>query len=383
MSCQVDLTKQYIKWTIDPLSKTSKKKGNIILDSLYNKNEYTGTFQFELQNNKILSSLHLLKSGNSDSVESIPSLVNMHTHNLSNYVSEKCIFASPSGEDMRECIRLGLQGNLCHLVFCLEGTYVIQINPCYLDILRKDIIISDSIQSDCARGAIVYLIECYFKSTHGHRTVYHNKKMEKELGDICYPDNWIKFANEFTFSNFFDRKNKCSPVLRCDGVPSIGNKNKITATKYMSTYGSVEEQFKMSKKGDTFDTDKNTAMDILKNHFQKIVSMFDKGCVLDSSYSWNKGQFFYTQFFPNKFNYNSEYISYRQLISELKKIRGSLTDNIFEYWKNSKKEHIKFDKDNLPYILFHPLNGDKNCKIVSGKELMNWIRKSGKLMKTI
>jgi hypothetical protein len=376
MTCSISLKKKHIKWEINPFSSKSQEDGNKILESLFHKNEYTGTFQFELKNNEMLSSLLKLKSGDSSSVESIPSLVNMHTHNLPNYLEEKCIFASPSGEDMRECIRMGLKGNLCHLVFSLEGTYVIQVNPCYLDILRKSIRLSDSIKDNVARGVIVHLIECYFRSTHGHRTVEHNKKMEKKNG-ICYPDDWIKFANEFKFSNFFEKhKNNCSLLLPCNGIPSFKNKNTISAMKYFRE--NLDEQFELSVNGNVRSGGtQNAVIDILENHFQSIIDMFDKGCSSDSTYSWKKGQFFYTQFFPNKFKVNDKFVTYNQLIDTLNKKGGSLVQNIFNYWKSSTKNHIRFDISNLPYIQFHPLEGKNDCKIVSGKEILNWINGTG------
>lgn len=369
-SCKIDFKKKPIKWEIKTTDEKCQKEGKRILDSFYADDEYSGRFQFELKNNKMISQLLDFKKGNASSVETIPGMINFHTHNFPNYVSEECIFGSPSGDDMRECIRFGLQGNLCHLVFALEGTYVIQVNPCYLNILKRNIKFSDKIQGDTARGGIVYLIETYFKATHGHRAKKYNKNMEKKKLPICQPQDWIKFANNFKFQNFFSKKNTCSKNLPCNGIPEYNSFGASTVSPigYLNTYG-TDGQFLLDKKGVAYETNKEIAIEILEKHFDQLIKLFDSGCNKGSSVIYNKGQWFYTQFFPNKFNYNNNWIVYPKLVKELR-----TTDKIFEYIKKcgKSKDCIKFDKNNLPYIQFHPLNKPA-CKIKLGKELLKWI----------
>jgi hypothetical protein len=369
-SCKIDFKKKPIKWEINTIDEKCINEGKKILDSLYAAEEYSGRFQFELKKDKMVSELLDFKKGNSNSVETVPGMINFHTHNYPNYMSEKCIFATASGDDMRECVRFGLQGNLCHLVFAMEGTYVIQVNPCYLNILKRDIKFSDKIKGDTARGAIVYLIECYFKATHGHRTKEYNKMMEKKKLPICQPEDWVKFANNFKFQNFFSKKNACSKNLPCNGIPEYNSfgSGTMCPIKYMDTYG-TDGQFKLDKSGRAFETDKDTAIEILEHHFDKLVKLFDSGCNKGSGIIFDRGQWFYTKFFPNKFKYKNEFVSYSKLTKQLK-----TTDNIFNYIKHcgKTKDCIKFDRNNLPYIDFHPLN-KPTCKIKVGKELLKWI----------
>jgi hypothetical protein len=355
-SCKIDFNKKPIKWEINASDPKRKKDCNKILDSLYAKNEYYGRFQFELKNNKMISELLDFKKGNASSVKNFPGLINFHTHPKSCYIDEKCILGFCSGDDMRECIKSGLSGNLCHLVFALEGTYTIQVNPCYLNILKKNLKFSDKIKGDTLRGAIVYLIECYFKATHGHRTKEYNKLMEKKKIPICHPKDWVKFANNFKFQNFFSKKNICSKNLPCNRIPeynSFGSSN-VSPLEYMDTYG-TDGQFRLNKSGVAFETDDDIVVEILEKHFDKLIKLFDSGCNKGSGSIYNKGQWFYIQFFPNKFKYNNEFIPYTKLTKQLK-----TSNNIFNYIKKcvKSKDCIKFDK--LPYIRFHPMNKTKN-----------------------
>lgn len=367
MSCKINFKKKPVRWNI-------KLKNENILKSLYKRNEFAGRFQFELKNNKMISSMINLKEGNSSSVETIPGLVNFHTHPFSCYNDEKCIFGSPSGEDMRELIRFGLQGNLCHLIFALEGVYVIQVNPCYLKILKeKSFKINEKIKGDTARGVVAYFIEMYFKSTHGHRSIEYNNFIKKQKGVICQPKDWVNFANNFKLSNFFSKKNKCSKKLPCNGIPEYSKS--ICPLKYIEMYG-TSGQFTLNTKGDAYEFGKyrDVASELLKKDFNKLVKIFKEGCNKGSSIVWNSEQWFYVKFFPNKFKIDKTFVIYENLIRKL----NNNPEKIFDYWKKCQKEknNISFNEKKLPYIEFHPLE-KPNCKIRLGKEMLTWINGTG------
>lgn len=367
MSCKIDFKKKPIKWNI-------KLQNDNVLNSLYKKNEYAGRLQFELKKNEMVSSLINFKEGNSSSVETIPGLVNFHTHPFSCYNGEKCIFGSPSGEDMRELIRFGLQGNLCHLVVALEGTYVIQVNPCYLKIIKnKKFKINDKIKGDTARGVVAYLIEMYFRSTHGHRSIEYNNTLKENNIEICQPKDWVNFANKFKFSNYFSKQNKCSKNLPCNGIPehnSFGSST-ICPIDYINTYG-TDGQYKLDIKGDAyyFNKYKDIASELLNNDFDKLVNIFKEGCNKGSSIVWNSEQWFYVKFFPNKFKIDNTFVTYNSLIKKQKD-----PTKIFKYWKKCQqcKNNIKLGN---PYIKFHPLVNHK-CKIKLGSEMKKWIEGTG------
>jgi hypothetical protein len=379
MSCKIDFGKTPVKWVIN--KKTLDKDGGKIIDCFYKKNEHAGRFEFELQGGEIVSKLIDFKEGDDSSVETVPGLINFHTHPLDCYKGEKTVWGWPSGDDMREVIRFGLHGNLSHLVFTLEGTYVIQTNPCYLNILKDDkLFIADHIKGDVARGVIVYIIEAYFKSTHGHRTVSYNKeKLEKKGKKICYPQDWVNFANKFKMSNLISKKNICSKALPCNQFPeySFGSST-IHPLKYLQMYG-TEDQFMLRKDGTPLHPSspkKDLIVDVMTNYFDKVIKLFDSACNKDKhdKFTWEKGQFFKVQLFPNKFSIEKSYVNLNTWIKKMEQ-KGKTSQNIHNYWLNCKKHTncIKFDSKNLPYVVFYPLQ-KTGCKLKKGNQMREWIK---------
>tara|TARA_B110000858_G_C17744255_1_gene446475 strand:- start:273 stop:1175 length:903 start_codon:yes stop_codon:yes gene_type:complete len=178
MSCDF---KEDVIWTID-----KDKLNQILFDKknglLFKKFEYAGSIVFdddestcEVKNIKkqicneksckILNDTYKscnkkikkteIKKGDKDSVSTPLSIINFHTHPLSCYIDNNTIWGWPSGEDLRACIDFALNGNLIHVIFALEGTYLIKVN---FDLLKY---IKNKNTKEC--------IEQIFQYTHRYR----------------------------------------------------------------------------------------------------------------------------------------------------------------------------------------------------------------------
>ena len=158
-----------ITWKVD------KKDWAELYGLLYDNQEWAGdiSFGYTTCSKKGCSkrgNVEKPSGGGKDSVKAPDTLVNFHTHPVSCYLDEKTIIGWPSGEDMRESVHFGLRGNAAHLVLTMEGTYVIQVNPQLLKVLKK-------METNFDRGLAISCMESYFKATHAFRTVSANKAL--------------------------------------------------------------------------------------------------------------------------------------------------------------------------------------------------------------
>ena len=64
-------------------------------------------------------------------------MVSFHTHPASAYIDAQCVYGHPSGDDLREFVRLSLLGALNHAVFSLEGIYLVQVHPKFVRYMMK------------------------------------------------------------------------------------------------------------------------------------------------------------------------------------------------------------------------------------------------------
>ena len=179
-----------VKWTLNKTF-TDKIKTHILND----KYEMAGKILFENHNcnkngicNKIISDQKINK-GNKDSVLTPDGIINFHTHPKSCYDRENVIYGWPSGEDMYQILNFNKRGNIIHIIFTLEGAYVISV----LDRLNN------SESND---------LEKIFKMTHSFRS--HNKKEQseifkdflKEIIRVAKNEDplkiWLKMANNIT-----------------------------------------------------------------------------------------------------------------------------------------------------------------------------------------
>lgn len=240
MSCKIELSEIY-DWIIPKetimekyyplLSKNKEIAGKVPVDLIKRKTGHNITYVV----------------GNDDSVEAPKALVNYHTHPSSCYISEKTVFGWVSAEDCRESIISAIQGSVAHIVPAIEGTYVMQVNPCILEnLVHLDKFLPkvskeglDLIKSnghnliDFYRGLIITCIEIYLRASHSFRCTDFNKKYN------ITADDFIKYVNSFTISNIFEKKKvstcgriKCGQI----GIFEHGKLGITTFNKYAKDY---------------------------------------------------------------------------------------------------------------------------------------------------
>lgn len=214
-----------VKWTIysknikDELIGTKSKPGLLFL-----KYESAGELEFKDNSNcsiednektcdKETSKNLKFNKGSNDSVITPLSVINFHTHPLSCYIDAETIWGWPSGEDLARAIEFAQANNICHIVFAVEGTYVIEVNKELLNKLNKSVI-----------KILINNIEKIFQLTHKHRMYYNDDyfSLEDEFNqfflkplnlkndyiNILYA--WIDLVNIINISSLYKLMNSFS-----------------------------------------------------------------------------------------------------------------------------------------------------------------------------
>jgi hypothetical protein len=366
--CQLQRDK-YQTWVLDPrvlnkqcAEKSSKrtaegssKKVKSIYDAMYEKCEYAAAFHIYHKLKGNVSSSHAdlkgINRGSSASVKTDPGLCNFHTHPIECYLQEKTAWGWPSGEDIRECIRFMLSGNVIHFVFTLEGIYGIQVNPTFLHALRE-------LENDLLRGITISMIESYFKSTHGFRNLEY---LMKPGTTMCTPKDWVHFANEFRLNNILDHKNsnKCTKSLGCNGFPDTHvPTGTIPFHKYLEQYEldpytmNASGNLKTYEKEQQFTKAALQSAKFLAEHFRKYTN---------PKQGYKTGQWFKCTFYENQVKINNAYINISDWITS-----NISAKDINDFWKYVSKHK----SDEL--FRFHPhviefkgyqLQGPNGCQI--------------------
>lgn len=233
--CKIHYDSEYVSWTIPKhcidtvlLGDKTGKTGKTGL--LFLKVESAGEVEFkdtsckinknnEKVCNKSMTKSLKFKNGKNDSVLTPLSVVNFHTHPLSCYIDAETVWGWPSGEDLGQCLNFANDNNLTHIIFAIEGTYVIDVNKILLHYLRLDKKLFEQIRNN---------IEEIFKLTHKHRMLYNDKNpnvtLEQEFNEIFLKPvhlsnrenimlSWLNLVNNLTleklsilsneFSNYF------------------------------------------------------------------------------------------------------------------------------------------------------------------------------------
>ena len=175
--------------------------------------EFAGAILFEKDNCRIIDDRmvcdkvyknHTIVKGNKDSVSAPNALVNFHTHPLKCYIDGNVLWGWPSGEDMAQCIRFAMGGNMCHIIFSIEGTYIIHVNR------KLKTLDAETIDA----------IEEAFKRTHKYRW-YKNMESSTPLysefasivnscGIKCSSTNtldiWLSLVNNFKLKHLNNTK---------------------------------------------------------------------------------------------------------------------------------------------------------------------------------
>ena len=316
MSCKIGKTN--VLWNL---------KGNDIerIYKMFNKNfESAGKIKFEFINNKMESTkVNKINEGGNNSVVTPLSIINYHVHPYQCYIDEKVIWGWPSGEDLRQTILFGIGGNFAHIVFTLEGLYVMEVNPCFIKFLQS--------LKDEDKSVIISWIEILGKSTHEIRGLDVNKVR------LVKPQDWLKFVNNLNVD--MNKKETRCGIIKCNKV-TVFNNNKLVIHNLIHYlrlfYPKIEIDF-TSKNGD-YKYSKKINIKKFKEILTK-VRQFNFKCGkhnLDNK-KWKKGQIFNVQYFEHK-----------------------------EFPKNSKPEDIFewIKKKNI-------IKPNKNINIISKKSLKN------------
>lgn len=184
------ISEKRVKWSIEP---EFIKQIKISLNSA--KDEIAGVLLFT-DSDKCkegvcdkTSTKFRINNGNGASVYTPRGIINFHTHPESAYLGEKAYYGWPSGEDMGQCINFARSGTLIHIVFTLEGAYIIKINK----ILDKQ---------DTKKMVDI------FKTTHVYRLEDQRTQLKNFKKTFGIPGNstieiWLKLANELTLNKLY------------------------------------------------------------------------------------------------------------------------------------------------------------------------------------
>ena len=126
----------------------------------------------------------------------------------------------PSGEDLARSIEFAISNNLCHIVFAVEGTYIIDVN--------KEILLDLKLLDNNIIPDIIHNIEKIIQLTHKHRMYYNDNGSDISLDEEFYLFfmqnlnlekkenilyNWLLLVNNLNIENLIKLGNICSSKL--------------------------------------------------------------------------------------------------------------------------------------------------------------------------
>lgn len=231
-SCKIYYNSEFVEWTIntknieDTLIGNNNEKGLLFLNV-----ESAGVIEFKDSSckinknreklcNKTMNSKLKFKNGNSDSVYTPLSVVNFHTHPLNCYIDADTIWGWPSGEDLGQCMNFANENNITHIIFAIEGTYVIDVNKSIIMALKQNKSLFNRIRKN---------IEEIFKLTHKHRMYYNDSNpditLENEFNEIFLKPlglkeqrnillSWLLIVNSLTLRNLIKLSNQFSKYFQ-------------------------------------------------------------------------------------------------------------------------------------------------------------------------
>ena len=147
-------------------------------------------------------------------------VVNFHTHPLSCYIDAETIWGWPSGEDLAQCLNFANNNNLTHIIFAIEGTYVMDVNKIFLHYIQTDKKLFTLIRNN---------IQEIFKLTHKHRMYMNdsnkNVTLEQEFYEIFLKPlqmpnkeniliSWLNLVNNLTLEKLIVLSNQFSQYFK-------------------------------------------------------------------------------------------------------------------------------------------------------------------------
>ena len=297
---------------------------NDTLSQLSKKNEMAGVFYCDKDNNITFNDK---SEGDKDSVYTPNNVINYHTHPMDCYINAKTSFGSPSGEDYRETVKFALAGNKAHIVFTIEGLYIIQLSPCKIKKIKEHL-------DDRQRGILIFLIEEYFKTTHNMRCVQELNKLSKNninLNAYSFAD----FASTFDIKNLIPTQNKeyhepnqisikdightgihsneKGNITRYSGmgeshtfckIPNLGfpqvEDNYFTTSTLKKYITDLDDLRYITAEGKEMDTTRKESIKSVLEEFNNIVKILD---VHPCETEWNNkpNSWFFVNFFPTEY----------------------------------------------------------------------------------
>ena len=216
MSAECKINKTTVKWTLDPnFVKEIKKYIST------GKTEVAGDIIFKDTDecvkgicSKKSTSKYKIHKGNNDSVMTPSGLINFHTHPQSIYTSEETKYGWPSGEDMAQVIQFAKMNTLRHIVFTVEGAYIIKVNKKVNNYQSK-------------------MIENVLKFTHIYRSLdqkIQNKNFGKEFGVTgrTTVNKWLNLVNNLTLNKLYKYYNLFNKNKRKVPTNKVAHENIFT-----------------------------------------------------------------------------------------------------------------------------------------------------------
>jgi hypothetical protein len=170
-----------------------------IKDSLYtDKIEIGGSILFKDTNckngvcDKESSQIHIV-NGKSQSVKTPNGIINFHTHPRQCYIDENTKYGWPSGEDIGQTMEYAKTGNLVHIVFTLEGAYIIKVLK----------ILTDS-EIDKLEDLFKITHEFRLNDTKKNEQLLNFKETFKDIKNTRNPlETWLKLVNGMNLKKLY------------------------------------------------------------------------------------------------------------------------------------------------------------------------------------
>jgi hypothetical protein len=133
-----------------------------------------------------------ITNGQKSSVMTPNGIINFHTHPGVAYKNQNAVYGWPSGEDMAQTIYFAKQGNLIHIVFSLEGAYVINVKHIipnrFVDMMEKILKETHVFRSKDQQTQLKN-----FKNFTKYTGIVFNQKTTVNM--------WLKLINSLTVKN--------------------------------------------------------------------------------------------------------------------------------------------------------------------------------------
>jgi len=220
-----------------------KKDVEEVYKTLLAETESSGEFKFYPNGASKMSAKAIgtddIVKGESDSVMTPMGIATYHTHPYDCYTQEQVIWGWPSGEDISQVLMWALSGNLIHVVFAVEGPYVLEVNPCCVVFMKG--------LSNRLRGAFIHWIMRIGQSTHDLRSHDVNQGLV-DSGQHISPRDWIQFVNGLAINN----NNATCGLISCNDVAEFGRK-KLVYTKietYLKKFDKTVEFYPITQSGE-------------------------------------------------------------------------------------------------------------------------------------